>query len=205
MIDNGSRLFSNYTNNLLFNELIDLDYDKYFVFAVCSVLVGFPSNILLIIILIRDGLFRRRYYLINTRTGSFERFLFEIIFIDTLLILYHFIDNLLSYIHQDRSAGAHYLIHISDFSCKFVTYFSKMSVLLATWLLFFLILNQLILTMKNKHNYSCWKRSLYYINAKYSTVFLVFIFSVYNIYPIEVLKYQKKEDLQDYQQGKKNE
>jgi hypothetical protein len=59
--------------------------------------------------------------------------------------------------------------------------------------------------MKDKRNYSCWKRSLYYINAKYSTVFLVFIFSVYNIYPIEVLKYQKKEDLQDYQQGKKNE
>jgi hypothetical protein len=77
-----------------------------------------------------------------------------------------------------------------------------MSVLLATWLLFFLILNQLILTMNYNQTYSCWRQSLYYINAKYSTVFLIFIFSVYNIYPIEVLKYQKKEDLQDYQQGK---
>ena len=91
---------------------------------------------------------------------------------------------------------------MSDFSCKLFTYIAKMSVLLTTWLLFFLILNQFILTMKYNRNHSCWNRSLNYINAKYSTVFLIFIFSVYNIYPIEVLKYQKKEDLQDYEKGK---
>jgi hypothetical protein len=194
--------FSFFHNDTSYDELLGIDYNKYIFFAICSVLIGLPSNILLLIILIRNGLCNRRYYLRTTPTGSFDRFLFEIIFIDILLILYHFMDNFLSYIHQDRSAGAHYLIHISDFCCKFFTYFAKMSVLLATWLLFFLILNQLILTMNYNQTYSCWRQSLYYINAKYSTVFLIFIFSVYNIYPIEVLKYQKKEDLQDYQQGK---
>jgi hypothetical protein len=204
MINNesGYSFFYNNSINLLYNELIDIHYNKYVFFAVCSVLIGLPSNILLLIILIKNGLFNRRYSFLNTPTGSFDRFLFEIICIDILLILYHFIDNFLSYIHQDRSAGAHYLIHISDFCCKFFTYFAKMSVLLATWLLFFLILNQLILTMNYNQTHLCWRKSLYYINAKYSTVFLIFIFSVYNIYPIEVLKYQKKEDLQDYQQGK---
>jgi hypothetical protein len=81
-----------------------------------------------------------------------------------------------------------------------------MSIPLTTWLLLFLIINQLILTMENNNNHhhrSFWNRGLYYVNAKYSTVFLIFIFSVYNIYPIEVLKYQKKVDLQDYQHGKK--
>ncbi|CAF4831667.1 unnamed protein product [Rotaria socialis] len=201
----------NHTMLSLFGDFVGIHYDKYVFFAVCSALVGLPFNILLLFILIRDGLFCRRYprdksirisYATNARTGSFERFLFEIICIDTLLILFHFIDNFLSYIHKDRSAGQHYLIHVSDFCCKFFTYFAKMSVLLATWLLFFLIVNQFILTMKDNEKHSCWNRSLYYINAKYSTVFLVFFFGIYNIYPIEVLKYQKKEDLQDYQQGK---
>ncbi|CAF2085242.1 unnamed protein product [Rotaria magnacalcarata] len=192
----------------LFGDFVGINYDKYVFFAVCSALVGLPFNILLLFILIRYGLFCRRYprdtsirisYAKNTRTGSFERFLFEIICIDTLLILFHFIDHFLSYIHKDRSAGQHYLIHVSDFCCKFFTYFAKMSVLLATWLLLFLIVNQFILTMKYNEKYSCWNRSLSYINAKYSTVFLIFFFGIYNIYPIEVLKYQKKEDLQDYQ------
>ncbi|CAF3348862.1 unnamed protein product [Rotaria sp. Silwood1] len=215
MINNESVIsfFYNETAYQFYSELVDIHYDKYVFFAVCSALVGLPLNILLLVILIRNGLFSRRNnnnnnnndstqisYLRNTPTGSFERFLFEIIFIDTLLILYHFMDNFLSYIHKDRSAGQHYLIHVSDFCCKFFTYFAKMSVLLATWLLFFLILNQFILTMKYNEEYSCWNRSLYYINAKYSTVFLIFICGIYNIYPIEVLKYQKKEDLQDYQQ-----
>ncbi|CAF1251714.1 unnamed protein product [Rotaria sordida] len=214
MIDNESDLsfFYNETAYQFYSELVDIHYDKYVFFAVCSASVGLPLNILLLAILIRNGLFSRRYnnnnnnnsirisYVNNTSTGSFDRFLFEIILIDTLLILYHFMDNFLSYIHKDRSAGQHYLIHISDFCCKFFTYFAKMSVLLATWLLFFLILNQFILTMKYNEKYSCWNRSLYYINAKYSTVFLIFIFGLYNIYPIEVLKYKKKEDLQDYQQ-----
>jgi len=195
MINNQSE-FSFYYNDsidLLYNKLIGIHYNKYIFFAVCSVLIGLPSNILLFIILIRNGLFSRRYYYqVNNPTGSFERFLFEIIFIDILLILYHFFDNFLSYIHNDRSTGEHYLIHISDFCCKIFTYFTKMSVLLTTWLLVFLILNQLILTMKYNHTDSCWKHSLYYINAKYSTVFLIFIFSIYNIYPIEVLKYKKK-------------
>jgi len=182
-------------------------YHKYVFFAVCSALFGLPSNILLLVILIRIGLFSRRQSglipLITKSTGSFERFLFEVVFIDTLLIIYHFVDNFLSYIHEDRSTGQHYLIHVSDFCCKFFTYIAKMSVLLTTWLLLFLIINQLILTMEyNNNQRSFWSRGLYYVNAKYSTVFLIFIFSVYNIYPIEVLKYQKKEDLQDYQQGK---
>ena len=134
---------------------------------------------------------------------SFERFLFEVVIIDTLLIIYHFVDNFLSYIQGDRSAGQHYLIHVSDFCCKFFTYIAKMSVLLTTWLLLLLIINQVILSLEYTTNRrSCWNRGLYYINAKYSTVLLVFIFSVTNIYPIEVLKYQKKDDLQDYQKGR---
>lgn len=215
MDDNDSIDPFAYNDSLLpfYSEFAEIHYDKYVFFAVCSASVGLPLNILLLFILIRNGLFSERYnydksnrqtYRRNTRTGSFERFLFEIIIIDTLLIIYHFIDNFLSYIHKDRSAGQHYLIHISDFCCKFFTYFAKMSVLLATWLLFFLIFNQFILTMKYNEKHTRWNRSLDYINAKYSTVFLVFIFSLYNIYPIEVLKYQKKEDLQDYQQGNKN-
>ncbi|CAF1185418.1 unnamed protein product [Rotaria sordida] len=173
-----------------------------------NALLGLPSNILLLVILMRIGSFSRRQSVLARlsfmkikSTGSFERFLFEVVFIDTLLIIYHFVDNFLSYIHEDRSTGQHYLIHVSDFCCKFFTYIAKMSVLLTTWLLLFLIINQLILTMEhnNQHHRSCWNRGLYYVNAKYSTVFLVFIFSVYNIYPIEVLKYKKKEDLQDYQ------
>jgi hypothetical protein len=215
-------MFSNvYDDNSSFNlneasHLLDVPstasyYDKYMFFAVCSGLLGLPSNILLLVILVRIGLFSRRQSgltsVVIKSTGSFERFLFEVVFIDTLLIIYHFVDNFLSYIHEDRSAGQHYLIHVSDFCCKFFTYIAKMSVLLTTWLLLFLIINQLILTMEYNNNHqSFWSRSLYYVNAKYSTVFLIFIFSVYNIYPIEVLKYQKKEDFQDYQQGtiKKN-
>jgi hypothetical protein len=213
--DNGSlnALFNNETENLYYSEaLLSMHYHKYVFFAVCSALLGLPSNILLLVILVRIGLFSRRQsglgYLTGKPTGSFERFLFEIVFIDTLLIIYHFLDNFLSYINEERSAGQHYLIHVSDFCCKFFTYIAKMSVLLTTWLLLFLIFNQLILTMEynNNNNSSCWNRGLYYVNAKYSTVFLVFFFSVYNIYPIEVLKYQKKEDLQDYKEGiiKKN-
>lgn len=213
MSDNESSFpyFFNDTDPLLlYGQLTDIHYDKYVFCAVCSALVGLPLNILLLVILLRSGLFSQRSYNQSARVsysktgtaGSFDRFLFEIVFIDTLLILYHFIDNFLSYIHKDRSAGQHYLIHVSDFCCKFFTYFAKMSVLLATWLLLFLILNQFILTMQYKQEYSCWNRSLYYINAKYSTVFLVFISGLYNIYPIEVLKYQQKEDLQDYQRGK---
>jgi len=203
---------SNQTNFFMeFNEtdyynlvpIMTNSYTKYIFFSICSALLGLPSNILLLIILIRIGLFSRR---VQTHThgpikptGSFERFLFEIVFIDTLLIIYHFVDNFLSYIREDRSAGQHYLIHISDFCCKFFTYIAKMSVLLTTWLLLFLIINQLILTMNYNDNHrSCWHRALYYVNAKYSTVLLVFIFSVYNIYPIEVLKYHKREDVQDY-------
>jgi hypothetical protein len=184
-------------------------YDKYIFFAVCSALFGLPANILLLVILVRIGLFSRRQSgltvpVITKPTGSFERFLFEVVFIDTLLIIYHFVDNFLSYIHGDRSAGQHYLIHISDFCCKFFTYIAKMSVLLTTWLLLFLIINQLILTMEYNNNRRLFlNRGLYYVNAKYSTVFLIFIFSVFNIYPIEVLKYRKKEGLEDYQQGTK--
>jgi hypothetical protein len=204
--DNQSFDLSDYngTDDMLYGSLISMDYHKYIFFAVCSALLGLPSNILLLVILVRIGLFTRRQsglsYLISKPTGSFERFLFEVVFIDTLLIIYHFVDNFLSYIKDDRSAGQHYLIHVSDFCCKFFTYIAKMSVLLTTWLLLFLLINQLILTMEYNNNHrSCWNRGLYYVNAKYSTVFLIFIFSVYNIYPIEVLKYQKKEDLQDFQ------
>jgi hypothetical protein len=185
-------------------------YDNYVFFAICSALLGLPSNILLLVILIRIGLFSRRQSNLTTilskPTGSFERFLFEVVFIDTLLIIYHFVDNFLSYLHEERLMGQHYLIHISDFCCKFFTYIAKMSILLTTWLLLFLIINQLILTMEYNNNHHPFvNRSLYYVNAKYSTVFLIFIFSVYNIYPIEVLKYQKKEDLQDYRPGKMKE
>ncbi|CAF2480258.1 unnamed protein product [Rotaria sp. Silwood2] len=214
-------LFGFNETNGLYDSFITMHYNKYVFFAVCSALLGLPSNILLLVILMRIGLFSRRQSVLSRlsfikiqSTGSFERFLFEIVFVDTLLIIYHFVDNFLSYIHDDRSTGQHYLIHVSDFCCKFFTYIAKMSVLLTTWLLLFLIINQLILTMEynndnnddhddghhHRHR-SCWNRGLYYVNAKYSTVFLVFIFSVYNIYPIEVLKYQKKEDSQDYQQG----
>ena len=196
----------NATNFLFMFPLTANSYTKYVFFAICSALLGLPSNILLLVILMRIGLFTRRMSSLTSAvikpTGSFERFLFEIVFIDTLLIIYHFVDNFLSYIHEDRSAGQHYLIHVSDFCCKFFTYIAKMSILLTTWLLLFLIINQLILTMEYNHHYrSCWHRGLYYVNAKYSTVFLVFIFSVYNVYPIEVLKYQKKEDVQDYELG----
>lgn len=208
----------NSTNGFLYDSLTQIHYHKYVFFAVCSALLGLPSNILLLVILMRIGICDRRQFALSRlpfikvkSTGSFERFLFEVVFIDTLLIIYHFVDNFLSYIHEDRSTGQHYLIHVSDFCCKFFTYIAKMSVLLTTWLLLFLIVNQLILTMENNndnedtnHHRSCWNRGLYYVNAKYSTVFLIFIFSVYNIYPIEVLKYQKKEEFQDYQQGSKN-
>ncbi|CAF0895864.1 unnamed protein product [Adineta steineri] len=198
----------NDTGGFPYGSLEQTNYHKYVFFAVCSALLGLPSNILLLVILMRIGLFSKRQhsssrpqYVIMKPTGSFERFLFEVVFIDTLLIIYHFIDNFLSYIHGERSAGQHYLIHVSDFCCKFFTYIAKMSVLLTTWLLLFLLINQLILSLEHNNNQnSCWDRGLYYVNAKYSTVFLIFIFSVYNIYPIEVLKYQKKEDLQDYQQ-----
>jgi len=214
-IKDGNKSFNlfdlNDTNYPFSSDLTTANYyDKYIIFAVCSALVGLPSNILLLVILMRTGLFIRRHssltLTLKPATGSFERFLFEVVFIDTLLIIYDFVDNFLSYIHQDRSAGRHYLIHISDFCCKFFTYIAKMSIPLTTWLLLFLIINQLILTMENNNNHhhrSFWNRGLYYVNAKYSTVFLIFIFSVYNIYPIEVLKYQKKVDLQDYQHGKK--
>ncbi|CAF1221277.1 unnamed protein product [Didymodactylos carnosus] len=173
---------------------IELNYDKYVFFAIASALFGLPGNILLLVILIKISFNRGRNRL---SSGSFERFLFEIVLIDTLLIIYHFVDNFLSYIDGERSAGQHYLIHISDFCCKFFTYIAKMSVLLTTWLLLFLIINRIILTEQ-----SCWNRKcIHFVNAKYTTVFLIFIFSVYNIYPIEVLKYQKKIDLQDYQPG----
>lgn len=206
--DNGTFNYfdSNETNHLLYVPLTASYYDKYVFFAVCSALFGLPSNILLLVILMRIGVFTRQHSIVSplvTKTaGSFERFLFEVVFIDTLLIIYHFVDNFLSYLNEDRSTGQHYLIHVSDFCCKFFTYIAKMSVLLTTWLLLFLIINQLILTMEYSNNRSFWNRSLYYVNAKYSTVFLIFIFSVYNIYPIEVLKYQQKEDVQDYQKGK---
>ena len=194
-------------NRALYGRLSQIHYDQYVFFAVCSALVGLPSNILLLVILVRIGLFSRRQsgltYLTSKPTGSFERFLFEVVFVDTLLIIYHFVDNFLSYIEGDRSAGQHFLIHFSDFCCKFFTYIAKMSVPMTTWLLFFLVLNRLILTMDYNHNNrSLWNRGLYYVNAKYSTVFLIFIFSVYNIYPIEVLKYQRKEDVQDYRKSK---
>ena len=200
-------MYSNDTNSALYASLDEFHYNKYVFFAVCSALLGLPSNILLLVILIRIGLFSRRQSGLLSfgahSTGSFERFLFEVVFIDTMLVIYHFVDNFLSYIHEDRSAGQHYLIHVSDFCCKFFTYIAKMSVLLTTWLLLFLIINQLILTIDHNNNkHAFWNRGLYYVNAKYSTVFLVFFFSVYNIYPIEVLKYQKKEDLQDYQEGR---
>jgi hypothetical protein len=215
-IEDGNKslnfFYFNETNNPFSDLLAANDYDKYIFFAVCAALLGLPSNILLLVILLRTGLFTRRQSNLNLApkiaTGSFERFLFEVVFIDTLLIIYDFVDNFLSYIHQDRSAGRHYLINISDFCCKFFTYIAKISVPLTTWLLLFLIINQLILTVENhnhnhNHHRSFWNRGLYYVNAKYSTVFLIFIFSVYNIYPIEVLKYQKKSDLQDYQHGKR--
>ncbi|CAF4445134.1 unnamed protein product [Rotaria socialis] len=202
----------NQTNRFSHESLSHISYHRYVFFAVSSALLGLPSNILLLVILVRIGLFDKRQHVLSRlpfikiqSTGSFERFLFEVVFIDTLLIIYHFVDNFLSYIHEDRSAGQHYLIHVSDFCCKFFTYFAKMSISLTTWLLLFLILNQLTLTMEhnndNNHHRSCWSRGLYYVNAKYSTVFLIFIFSVYNIYPIEVLKYQKKEYQKDYDQG----
>ena len=200
---------TNLPNHFFHDSLLTIDYHKYVFFAVCSALLGLPANILLMVILVRIGLFSKRQsslaYLATKPTGSFERFLFEIVFIDTLLIIYHFVDNFLSYIKEDRSSGQHFLIHVSDFCCKFFTYIAKMSVLLTTWLLLFLIINQLILTMEyNNYHRSCWNRGLHYVNAKYSTVFLIFIFSVYNIYPIEVLKYQRKEELQDYEQGMNN-
>ena len=185
-------------------------YTNYMLFSICSALLGIPSNTLLLVILLRIGLYTRRQSALTLMpkksTGSFERFLFEIVFIETLLIIYDFVDNMLSYIHKDRTAGRHYLIHISDFCCKFFTYIAKMSIPLTTWLLLFLIINQLILTMdhQNNHQPSFWNRSLHYVNAKYSTVFLVFIFSVVNIYPIEVIRYQKKADLQDYYHGNTN-
>lgn len=200
----------NYSSFDSFNDFADsfyaIDYDKYVFFAVCSALFGLPSNILLLVILVRIGLFSRRRsassYSISKPTGSFERFLFEVVFLDTLLIIYYFVDNFLSYINGDRSTGQQYLIHLSDFCCKFFTYITKMGVLLTTWLLFFLIINRLILTMDYNHNRrSFWNRGLYYVNAKYSTVFLIFIFSVYNIYPIEVLKNRKRDEVQDYQTG----
>jgi hypothetical protein len=196
----------NGSNDLVYGRLKELHYRQYLFFAVFSALFGLPSNILLLVILMRIGLFSRRQsglqYLTSKPTGSFERFLFEVVFIDTLLIIYHFVDNFLSYIHDDRSTGQHYLIHVSDFCCKFFTYIAKISVLLITWLLLFLVINRLILTMDYNHNNrSFWNRGLYYVNAKYSTVFLIFIFSVFNIYPIEVLKYQKKDEVQDYQPG----
>ena len=184
------------------------NYDNYIFFSICSALLGLPSNTLLLFILMRIGLYTRRqsaFSLIPKKsTGSFERFLFEIVFIDTLLIIYDFVDNILSYIKVDRTAGRHYLIHVSDFCCKFFTYLPKMSVPLTTWLLLFLIINQLILTMDYQNNQRAfWNRGLHYVNAKYSTVFLVFIFSVVSIYPIEVIKYQKKTDLQDYHAGQR--
>ncbi|CAF1409507.1 unnamed protein product [Adineta ricciae] len=195
---------SNTSDLSLYYDLQETDYNKYLFFAIWSALFGLPSNILLLVILMRIGLFSqnrtRSSYITRPTTGSFERFLFEVVIIDTLLIIYHFVDNFLSYIEGDRSAGQHYLIHVSDFCCKFFTYIAKMSVLLTTWLLLLLIINQVILSLEYTTNRrSCWNRGLYYINAKYSTVLLVFIFSVTNIYPIEVLKYQKKDDLQDYQ------
>lgn len=198
---------SNESNDLLYGRLKELHYSQYLFFAVFSALFGLPSNILLLVILMRIGLFSRRQsgllYQTSKPTGSFERFLFEVVFIDSLLVIYHFVDNFLSYIHDDRSTGQHYLIHVSDFCCKFFTYIAKISVLLTTWLLLFLVINRLILTMDYNHNNrSFWNRGLYYVNAKYSTVFLIFIFSVFNIYPIEVLKYQKKEEVLDYQKGK---
>lgn len=182
------------------------DYGHYIFFATCSALLGLPSNTLLLVILMRIGLYTRRQSALTLMpkksTGSFERFLFEIVLIDTLMIIYDFVDNILSYIEGDRTAGRHYLIHVSDFCCKFFTYVPKMSVPLLTWLLLFLIINQLILTMDYQNNQRAfWNRGLHYVNAKYSTVFLVFIFSVVSIYPIEVIKYQRKEDLQDYPKG----
>ncbi|UJR10160.1 hypothetical protein I4U23_014376 [Adineta vaga] len=59
-------------------------------------------NILLLCILILNSLFKRRYhhhrnnttkisYLSNTSTDSFERFPFEIVLIDSLLIIYQFL------------------------------------------------------------------------------------------------------------------
>ena len=215
MIDTNKSLdLSNFNITYDYIKLHHMHYHKYVFFAVCSALLGLPSNILLLVILIRNRLDNRRQNLFKhlshmktNTTGSFERFLFEVVLIDTLLIIYHFVDNFLSYIHDDRSTGQHYLIHISDFCCKFFTYIAKMSILLTTWLLLLLIINQFMLTMKynhskNNYHHSCWNGDLYYVNAKYSTVFLVFIFSIYNIYPIEVLKYKKKEDIQDYQKGK---
>jgi hypothetical protein len=201
----------NGTDGFAFDSLGAVDYHKYVFFAVCSALLGLPSNILLLVTLIRIGLCSKRHigslrssYSSVKNTGSFERFLFQVVFIDTLLLIYHFMDNFLSYIQGDRSAGQHYLIHVSDFCCKFFTYIAKISVLLTTWLLLFLIINQLILSMEyRKNRRSCWNRGLYYVNAKYSTVLLVFVFSVSNIYPIEVLKYQKKKDVQDYQNGRR--
>ncbi|UJR35877.1 hypothetical protein I4U23_028620 [Adineta vaga] len=199
-----THLANNRTDTPSYDGLGDTDYHKYVFFAICSALFGLPSNILLLVILMRIGLFsKHRYrspYVTRKPTGSFERFLFEVVFIDTLLIIYHVVDNFLCLIYRDRSAGQHYLIHVSDFCCKFFTYIAKMSVLLTTWLLLFLIINQLILSLEyTTNNRSCWNRGLYYVNAKYSTVFLVFIFSVVNIYPLEVLQYRKKEELQDYQ------
>lgn len=186
---------------------LTLTYERYAFFAISSALFGIPSNILLLVILIRINLFTRRRSafssLSNQSTGSFNRFLFEVVVVDTLLLLYHFIDNFLSFITADRSAGQHYLIHVSDFCCKFFTYIAKMSVLLVTWLLLFLILNRLILTMDFNHNrQSIWNRGLHYINAKYSTVFLVFIFSVYNIFPIEILVYRDQKNVIDYEAGR---
>ena len=191
MLTNQSRLISSDFLSEKFN------YNRYIICAFCSALFGLPLNILLLIILIRNGLYQRR-----KSTDSFQGFLFEIVLIDILLILYYFLDNFFSYLYHDRSAGEHYLIHLSDFSCKFFTYFAKMSVLLTTWLLLFLLLNQLIQTIKSHRSSSRWQRSLLpYINAKYSTVFLIFTFSLYNIYPIEVLKYQSKGALPDYERS----
>ena len=209
--ESSTSFISNQINDMFFGELLEVHYYKYMFFAACSALLGLPLNILLLCILTRIGLFHRRHNNNNSKriknqrsisTGSFEMFLSQVTFVDTLLILYHFMDHFLSYIHKDRSVGQHYLIHTSDFCCKFFTYFAKMSVLLTTWLLLFLILNQFVLAIKSNENYSCWHDSLYCINAKYSTVFVVFICGLYNIYPIEVLKYQTTEVPQDYQQGK---
>ncbi|CAF0924057.1 unnamed protein product [Didymodactylos carnosus] len=162
------------------DHLTRLEYVS-FIITILAFIIGITGNLFL---LIGNG-----YVLRNSRPKSrtFENFLIEIACFDTIVLIYHLINNIIR--HQNASTSAVEsmtgLINISTFCCKLMTYTIRIAMLMSHWLIVLLLLNRLLLV------YSKFQHAVAIVNAKYAVLAMLFLFSLFNVPTIESMSFNE--------------
>ncbi|CAF4270778.1 unnamed protein product, partial [Didymodactylos carnosus] len=160
---------------------IRLEYIS-FVITILAFIIGITGNLFL---LIGNG------YVLRTsrpKSRTFENFLIEITCFDTMVLIYHLINNIIRYktsLSTTTMESMTGLINISTFCCKLMTYVIRISMLMSHWLIVLLLLNRLLLV------YSKFQYALAIVNAKYAVLGMLFLFSLFNVPTIESMSFNE--------------